>query len=318
MISPQDRKFNNDLRNRLPFSYILSFFLLFNFYLGVTLSFWFDFLNINLPLYELLILKIFFLLSIPIISIPFILAFLPYGKIDFSLKGIFYSILHKIFFIITFPFVILGLIIGDYLGKKNSFIGLFTTWSIGFHTWGWILLILWIYFTLHIWELFFGKDSSQSLKMMRFIRLNFENEYKKLLNSKPLVPNRVIFIGISIPIITIMLSLFLGLIGGLFIKLVLTLISFDIIVLLISLLLSSPSLEKNQFFTEYFSNINKRISFKSDISDKKLGYGLSILVISGIFSIPIISSYYLNLIFIVLSYGLLIIVFTTFIFVLKS
>jgi hypothetical protein len=285
------------------FSSVIFFWLYFNLILGVPLCIGFDYLKIDVSQHELLFLKLLFLSWIPIISIPVILPSLPYNKIDFTFKGLLVSFIHKIFFLFTLPVLGLGLIIGDYLGNENPFIKLITTWTIGLHIWGFTMTIIWIYSTLFLWEIVFGKNSSQTLKIRRFV-INKNKDYINRFLKIQQIPNKVILNVIGLPLIFAMASSILGVYFGFFIKYVFLFFSFDLLVLLTSIILSLSYLNRNSILLHLGNN--KYLGF-NDSFEKKLGYVLGILITSAIIFIPVYPyiswNFYFNFGFICLFLG---------------
>lgn len=163
-----------------------------------------------------LFLQFLFVLISQIFAVLFVIGFLPFSPIDFSIKALKRSFFHKMIFIFTFPFLLLEFYMLEKIIRKIS---AFTQPDVVFLLLLAISIIpitIWLLFTLWIWEVINGKNSSQFLKIIR-VRSRDESQdlYQEILDfqqqspsSQLSYPIRWAVISIVFPFLTSSLSIF--------------------------------------------------------------------------------------------------------------
>lgn len=131
---------------------------------------------------------VFYLIIIPVLSL-----IIPHKPIDFTLKALIKSFIHTFLFILALPILIimyLGLhyilfTMEDFLFRnatKDSYVNLLLSiFSL------YLSLVYWAYNICKLWELIYGTDSSQFLKIKRS---NIEKEKNGLLHTKRCVTKK--------------------------------------------------------------------------------------------------------------------------------
>lgn len=116
---------------------------------------------------EVIIFRFMFLIIAPIFTSIIFVLLLPFQKIDFSIHALLISFLHKLFFIFMIPLIYVGFLLIDYYLKVVPTLYLSPFRSYFVYLLVYILIVPWLYLTLLLYELVFGKNSSQFLKMRR-------------------------------------------------------------------------------------------------------------------------------------------------------
>ena len=152
-----------------------------------------------------------------IFAFSFIIGILPFSPIDHSLKAVKRSFYHKLTFICTFPVLLLEFYILENIIEQIPAFRQPDGVLSAIMAFGIIPIIIWKLFTLWVWEVIVGKDSSRVLKILRD-RLNGENQdlFHEILDfqqqstsSQLSYPIRWIVISIAFPFLTENLNNFL-------------------------------------------------------------------------------------------------------------
>ena len=174
------------------------------------------------------IIRILFLSAFPIGMIGMLTPFLPYQKIDYSRSAIIKSLEHKLLFLCTSPILYLGYQLANKVGSLTDSL---IEPGFGFFSYGlfiWITILGWIFFSLWCWDIFFGKNSSITLRKLRMgiknnhsdypsnisqvsFQLRYEKTHKSLFGKVSL---RYISFMCGLPILFIMLGVTLDPNGG--------------------------------------------------------------------------------------------------------
>lgn len=236
-------------------------------------------------IFEIIILRCMITIIAPIFFIPLFIPLFPYSKIDFSSKAIVNSILHATFFICTLPILFIFIYIEYFLINldpvfKGNIMGVMLTVLLLL-----IPLLAWVYVSLHIKELIFGKNSSQTLWYFREFRVqklllvetkvNLFNEIKNK-DKRTFTNRRIILLcgvlGFSIA------GLLLNLLDFYSSSFLLFLFS-DIFFILCSIPSYKHLFKSKNISFKKATSIYRNIFGKEDISDRSFSYGFFLLLV---------------------------------------
>ena len=233
------------------------------------------------------------LICIPILTLPILLETLPVQHLTINKSNIQRFLLHKIFFVFSSPILYLS-----YQGELY-FLKLFPVFNEGglqdflLVSFFWLFIIPWILITLYLWELVFGKDSSNTLKQFRMRQLRNKssrfsnNDFSVSIENNQLIYSRrwlMIVIGLPLLIIIFGTLIFFNELlfnweGFFFIDASLF-SALDLCLFLLMTPFYKKFLIKNGFQLKILNEINNYLFGLEDISFKALGYGMTFLFIS--------------------------------------
>lgn len=263
-----------------------------------------------------------FLGSIPfiILCFPVLIYTLPFKPIDFSMKGIFKSILHIFLFILSLPILAFFLVI--YYIIFDHFIG-FANVQLAILVFSCFLIIpcfSWFFFSLFIVEKLLGKNSSVTLTRIRNI-----NQKNKLIrnqsNNNTLTfqsdhfrySNRWITISFSLPFLLIFSLFFLN-IQNSFLFGIITVVTMDLLVFLLTAPLYKSFPNSPKYIINILDICYTKIFGQNDISNKALGCEFILIFIIGgmilpavkLVTYPMILVFFLIYLFLIISFFIVI------------
>lgn len=215
------------------------------------------------------------------LTLPYLLGTLPFKPIDLSLKSILRSILHIFFYICSLPILILSIII-LYIFISSS--PVYTPGQLGLLTMSPFLgipILIWIVISLFLSEFVFGKNSSQTLnklrnnnKVDRTTSVHYESNNES--DKKRIFSNRGLMISFGLPMILIFTE---NLVIGRYnfpLGVIIFLFCGNLLFFLFLLPINRFILEKQRISFKFFDHYYERIFGKNDISQKAMGWGLTV------------------------------------------
>ena len=238
-------------------------------------------------IFEIILLRFMITIIAPMFFIPLFIPLFPYSKIDFSSKAMANSILHAIFFICTLPILIIFIYIEYFLINLDP---VFRGNVMGIMFLVLLLLIpllAWVYVSLHLKEIIFGKNSSQTLWYFREFEVqklllsvtkvnlfnNLKNDNKRIFKNR-----RIILLCGILGFSYSSLMLLINFLDFYSYSLLLLLFS-DIFFILCSIPLYKPLFKSHNISFKKAISIYRNIFGKEDISDRSFINGFFLLVV---------------------------------------